>query len=119
MEIPSFSKSILRLDIIDSKSSIELKKKFEIIIVADYLEVKSLLNESCRDVLINNKWEIIEDAVSNFHDPKVVTLLQNFERELGYEVIVTRDDYYPMHLRYFDTKVIHEKTVSSELTILD
>ena len=43
--------------------NVELKKKFEIIIAADYLEVKSLLFESCRNVLINNRWETIEDAV--------------------------------------------------------
>ena len=43
---------------------IELTKKFEIIIAADYLEVRSLLNESCGNVLINNKWEDIEDAES-------------------------------------------------------
>ena len=95
----------------------ELEKMFEIIIAADYLEVKCLLNESCRNVLINNKRGIIDAAASSFHDTKVVTLLQNFERELGYEVIVTRVD--EKHLKYFDTKVIHDKTVSSELTILD
>ena len=37
----------------------ELEKMFEIIIAADYLEVKTLLNESCRYVLINYTWEII------------------------------------------------------------
>ena len=35
---------------------IELKNKFEIIIAADYLEVDSLLKESCRNVLINYKY---------------------------------------------------------------
>ena len=33
--------------------NVELKKKFEICIAADYLEIKSLLNETCRNVLIN------------------------------------------------------------------
>ena len=42
--------------------NIELEKKFEIIIATDYLEVDSLLNESCINVLINYHWEIIEDA---------------------------------------------------------
>ena len=78
--------------------NVDLNELFEIIIAADYLEVENLLKESYRNVLINNKWEIIEDAASNFHDPKVVTLLQNFERELGYEVIVTR--VKEKHLKY-------------------
>jgi len=82
--------------------NVELKQKFEIIIGADYLEVKNLLNESCRNVLINNKWENIQVAAGSFHDPKVVTLLQEFERQHGYEVIVTIVD--DRHLKYFDTK---------------
>ena len=65
-----------------------LNKKFEIIIASDYLEVESLLFESCRNVLINNRWETIEDAVSSFHDPKVVTVLQDFEQQNG-DMIVT------------------------------
>ena len=32
---------------------VELKKKFEIVIAADYLKVETLLNESCHNVLIN------------------------------------------------------------------
>ena len=82
---------------------IDLKKKFEIIIAADYLEVESLLNESCCNVLINNKWEIIEDAANNFHDPKIASLLDNYERKHGYEVIVTIFDN--KYLKHFDTKV--------------
>ena len=81
----------------------ELKKKFEIIIAADYLEIKNLLNESCHNVLMNYKWEIIEDAASNFHDPKVITLLEKHEREYGDEVVVTIVD--SKHLKYFDIKV--------------
>ena len=92
--------------------NIELKEKFEIIIAADYLEVKSLLKESCRNVLINNDWE---KCASSFHDPKVVILLQNFEREHGDEVIVTIVD--SKRLNYFDIKVIYDKTVAKELTI--
>ena len=95
----------------------ELKNKFEIIIAADYLEIKSLLNESCRNVLMNYKWEIIQDAASNFHDPKVVTLLEKHEREYGDEVVVTivdiSKDWYidisnlvpSKYLKYFDIKV--------------
>ena len=67
---------------------IELENKFEIIIAADYLEVEGLLNESCRNVLINNKWEIIEDAAKRFLDLQVVALLQKYEVEHGNEVIV-------------------------------
>ena len=77
---------------------------FEIIIAADYLEVKSLLNESCGNVLINNKWEDIEDAANNFHDPKVLTLLVSHERQHGSEVMVTIFDN--KHIKYLDIKVI-------------
>ena len=79
---------------------------FEIIIAADYLEVKSLLNESCRNVLINYKWEIIEDAASNFHDPKVLTLLEKYEKEHGNEVVVTIVD--AKHMKYLDMKVSYQ-----------
>ena len=92
--------------------NIELKEKFEIIIAADYLEVKSLLKESRHNVLINNDWE---KSASSFHDPKVVTLLQNFERDHGYVVIVIIVD--SKRLNYFDIKVIYDKTVTKELTI--
>ena len=58
---------------------VDLKKIFEIIIAADYLEVKSLLNESCCNVLINNKWEIIEDVTNSFPDQKIVcSIFNNF-----------------------------------------
>ena len=98
--------------------NVELKQKFEIIIAADYLEVKTLLNESCRNIFINNKWEIIEDVASNFHDPKVVTLLQNFEREHGYDVIVTIVD--GKRLNYFDIKVTNFHAIDRQDTpILD
>ena len=85
--------------------NVGLNKKFEIIIATDYLDLKNLLNKSCCNIFINNDWKTIEDAASSFHDPKVVTLLQNFERELGYEVIVDLLD--EKHLKYFDTKVIY------------
>ena len=90
--------------------NIELKQKFEIIIAADYLEVERLLFESCRNVLINNKWETIQEAASSFHDPKVVTLLQDFDRQHGYEVIVTIVD--DECIQYFDIKVMHESKLS-------
>ena len=76
---------------------------FDIIIAADYLEIKSLLNESCRNVLMNYKWEIIQNAASNFHDPKVVTLFEKHKREYGDEVVVTIVD--SKYLKYFDIKV--------------
>ena len=82
---------------------IDLQKKFDIIIAADYLEVESLLNESCRNVLINNKWEIIEDVANCFPDPKIATLLNIYEQNHGYEVIVTIFD--KKYLKYFDIKV--------------
>ena len=83
--------------------NIDLKKKFEIIIAADYLEVESLLNESCRNVLINNKWETIENAASGFYDPTLMNLLQKYEVKHGYKVIVTIQKN--KHLKYLDTKV--------------
>ena len=79
---------------------IELKKIFEIIIAADNLEVKSLLNESCRNVLINYEWKIIEDAANDFHDLNVIILLLEENRK---EVIVTI--FEDKYLRYFDVKV--------------
>ena len=89
---------------------VDLNELFEIIIAADYLEVENLLKESYRNVFINNKWEIIEDAASCFYDPKVATLLQDFEREYGEEVIVTIFD--DECLQYLDTKVMHERKSS-------
>ena len=76
----------------------ELEKMFEIIIAADYLEVKNLLNESCRNVLINYDWKIIEGEPA-----EVLTPLVHHEEEHGYEVIVTKVD--EKYLKYFDTKV--------------
>ena len=83
--------------------NVGMNEKFEIIIAADYLEVDSLLNESCRNVLISNKWEIIEDGANRFHDPKVITLLQNFEIEYGLVIVTMVDNKY---LKYFDIEVI-------------
>ena len=87
--------------------NVELKKKFEIIIAADFLQITSLLNESCRNVLINYKWDIIEDAASNFHDQNIVTHLEKYERELGNEVIVTIVNN--KKFIYFETKVIFKR----------
>jgi len=78
--------------------NVDLNDLFEIIIAADYLEVKSLLKESCRNVLINYDWKIIEGEPA-----EVLTPLIHYKEENGYEVIVTKvDDKY---LKYFDTKV--------------
>ena len=86
----------------------DLQKKFEIIIASDYLEIKNLLSETCRDVLINNKWGAIKDATSIFYDPKVVSILEGYERDHGYEVMVfvtKEDNEDDTLLKYFDTKV--------------
>ena len=85
--------------------NVGLNDKFEIISAADYLEVKSLLNESCRNVLIIYKWEDVNDAASNSHDPQIVALLEKHEREHGVEVVVTIVDSNLSNLKYFDTKV--------------
>ena len=81
--------------------NIDLKNIYEVIIAADYLEVKSLLRESLRNILINSKWKIIKDPSSGFHNQKVVNIM---ERELGNEVIVTI--VHNKYLKYFDTRVI-------------
>ena len=87
--------------------NVDLNGLFKIIIAADYLEVKTLLNESCRYVLINNTWEIIEDFVSKLHKPEVLLVpLKHFEKEHGYEVIVTIVD--DKKLIMFETKVNFE-----------
>ena len=83
--------------------NVDLKKKFEIVIAADYLEVQSLLKESCRNILINNDWENIKDTASSFHGQTIVPLLEKYEREHGHEVIVTIVD--EKYLKYFNTKV--------------
>merc|ERR1719422_2182530 len=73
--------------------NVDLNDLFEIIIAADYLEVKSLLKESCRNVLNNYDWKIIEDvAASGFHDSTIVPLLEIYESKHGLEAIVTIQD---------------------------
>ena len=79
---------------------------FEILIAADYLEVKSLLNEICRRVLINHTGEAIEDAVKTFGDKKVSAVLEDYKRENNYEIIIRILDIQDQKLlKMFDTKV--------------
>ena len=61
--------------------------------------------------MINYKWEIIDDAASNFHDQNVVTLLEKHEREHGNEVVVTKVD---SNLKYFDIKVTNFHNINKE-----
>ena len=97
--------------------NIELKQKFEIINAADYLEVENLQNESCSNVLINHKWKIIVDSARNFHDPKVISLLEKHEREHGYEVVVT---IINGNLKYFDIRVTNFHIIDKQdIPILD
>ena len=77
---------------------VELKKMFEIIIAADYLEIKSLLHESCQNVFIKHKWKIIEDAADSFYHPTVVRILRS---QYKYIVVSIQDK----DLRCFDPKV--------------
>ena len=88
---------------------IKLKKKFEIIIAADYLEVENLVNESCRNVLINHEWEIIEDAARNLHDLKlkIIPLLKNFEKEFQYTKNIIKI-FSTKCLMYFDNEVMYK-----------
>ena len=84
----------------------ELEKMFEIIIAADYLEVKSLLNETCRRVIINHTSEAIEDVVKTFGDKKVSAILEDYKRENNYEIIIRLlDSQNKKCLKMFDTKV--------------
>ena len=98
--------------------NVELKKNFEIIAAADYLQIKSLLIESCHNVLINYNLEVIENAARKFHDPKLVTLLEKYEREHGYEVVVTLVEN--KHLNYFDIMVTNIHIINKQdIPILD
>ena len=98
--------------------NVELKKNFEIIAAADYLQIKSLLIESCHNVLINYNLEVIENAARKFHDPKLVTLLEKYEREHGYEVVVTLVEN--KHLKYFDIMVTNIHIINKQdIPILD
>ena len=94
---------------------IKLKKKFEILIAADYLEVKSLLNESCHNIFKNNEWKIIEDVACRFHDPKIHNLLQDFKKNYEHVIVslfwTTRVDHGQLsvaynEMKYFDPEVI-------------
>jgi len=82
--------------------NVDLNELLEIIIGADYLEFEYLLKESCHNVLINNNWETLGNTASNFHDPKVLILLEKHEREYENEVIVTKVNN--KKLIYFETK---------------
>ena len=89
--------------------NLELRKKFEIIIAADYLEIHSLLNEACRTLIINNRWDIIEDTARCFLYAKVLILLEGYERDHGYDLIVAISS--DKHLKYFDCKVTSKRYI--------
>ena len=80
-----------------------LEEIFEIIKAADYLDTKSLLDTARQHVLINHndEWDIIEDATRMC--PEVLHLLEDYNREHGYEVIVAMKDN--KSLEYFETRV--------------
>ena len=82
---------------------LELIEIFDIIIAADYLDVETLLSESCRHVITENDKEDLEEAKNVFGDSKLAYLLENYRRDHGYEVIVTLHD--EKYLKYFDPKV--------------
>ena len=95
--------------------NLELRKKFDIIIAADYLEIHSLLNEACRTLIINNRWDIIEDTARCFLYAKVLILLEGYERDHGYDLIVAISS--DKHLKYFDCKVTSKRYILSFLKL--
>ena len=85
-------------------SNLEMRKIFEIIIAADYLDVGNLLKECFHNLMINNKLKCLQEAAHHFHDSKVETLLDTYKlRNHGYEVFITIFDRN--QLKYFDIKV--------------
>ena len=83
----------------------EIRNFFPLIIGADYLEVESLVDESCHYLLINHKWEYIEEAANTFHDPsKLLSAFKCYEAKHGYEVIVALQNWNCLKL--FDPKVL-------------
>ena len=75
----------------------------EIILGADYLDVKSLLNESCRAILTSKDVSKVDEVIEDFYASRVSAVLEDYRREYGFDVIVTVFD--DRDLRYFNPKV--------------
>ena len=82
-------------------------KILEIILGADYLDVKSLMNESCRSILTKEDGNDLEEALEHFHTNRVAAFLEDYDREYGFDVIVTVID--DRDLKYFNPKVNNQK----------
>ena len=82
-----------------------LKKVFEVIKAADYLDVECLLKTACQKILIENTWEKIEDAAHSYQDTQVLSPLERYRILHGDEVIVTLKNKKTKSFNYFDTKV--------------
>ena len=75
-----------------------LENLWRIILVADYLDVKSLLQESCRTVVTSiNDEDIVQKA-----DSCVSAILDYYKRDYGYDVLVTVFD--DKDVKYYDPK---------------
>ena len=82
-------------------------KILEIILGADYLDVKSLMNESCRSILTKENGNDLEEALEHFHTNRVAAFLEDYDREYGFDVIVTVID--DRDLKYFNPRVSNQK----------
>ena len=82
-------------------------KILEIILGADYLDVKSLMNESCRSILTKDDGKDLDEALEHFHTNRVAAFLEDYDREYGFDVIVTVID--DRDLKYFNPKVNNQK----------
>ena len=83
----------------------ELKKLFEIVKAVDYLDVKSLFKTACHKIILENRWEKIEDAAHSYQDTQVLSPLERYRILHGDEVIVTLKNKKTKSFNYFDTKV--------------
>ena len=82
-------------------------KILEIILGADYLDVKSLMNESCLSILTKDDGNDLEEALEHFHTNRVAAILEDYDRDYGFDVIVTVID--DRDLKYFNPKVNNQK----------
>ena len=85
--------------------NVDLRTLLELILAADYLELTSLVNEACFNVLMKSKPEETENAAIDL-DQKVLGLLEEYREDYGYDVIVTVQQAWQRKLlQFYDPKV--------------